>query len=99
MADIPGIIEGASRGRGKGLHFLRHVERTNVLMYVLDGLGEAEGRGPVRDLEVLVEEIEGYADGALMSRTAMVTCNKLDLFETDEERVEVVREVREAAGR
>ena len=99
MADIPGIIEGASGGRGKGLHFLRHVERTNVLMYVLDSFGEAEGRGPVRDLEVLVSEIEGYAGGALMGRTAMVTCNKLDLFETEEERAEAVGEVREAAGR
>ena len=50
------------------MQFLRHVERTNVLMYVVDGSGERGGRGPISDLEVLVGEVEAYAGGALMGR-------------------------------
>ena len=84
--------------RGKGFHFLRHVERTRVLCYVLDGMGEGDGREPVTDLEVLVREIEEYANGALLDRSSVVACNKLDLFEGDE-KLEVVGRVQEAAER
>jgi len=82
MADIPGIIEGASQGAGLGLDFLRHVERTRLLMHVVDISG-MEGRDPVEDLDSIDRELAAYGD--LSSRPQIVVCNKMDLPGADEQ--------------
>ncbi|MEJ7653719.1 MAG: GTPase ObgE [Chloroflexia bacterium] len=76
IADIPGLIEGAHRGVGLGDEFLRHVERTRVLLYVLDGSG-LEGRSPLDDFNVLRKEIELYQT-TLADRPSVVAFNKID---------------------
>jgi len=82
VADIPGLIAGASQGRGKGIDFLRHIERTKALCYMLDVAG-TEGRDPHDDLRVLVEELAAYGDGTLLERDALVVANKVDLIEPE----------------
>lgn len=79
IADIPGLIEGAHRGVGLGHEFLRHIERTRVLLYVIDASG-LEGRSPVRDLEVLRKELALYRP-ELAERPSVVFANKMDLAE------------------
>ncbi len=76
MADVPGIIEGAAKGVGLGLAFLRHLERSKVLVYVIDMAG-TDNREPWRDYEVLKKEIDEYSV-ELASRPALVVANKLD---------------------
>jgi GTPase len=88
VADIPGIIEGASEDRGLGLDFLRHIERTQVLIFVLDGSG-IDGRRAADDYQVLRQELSAY-DPALCDRPFVVAMNKCD---TEEYR-EQVREFR-----
>jgi len=77
MADIPGIIEGASEGIGLGHEFLRHVERTRLLIHVVDASG-IEGRNPIEDFDLINKEIEMY-NPTLASRTQIVAANKRDL--------------------
>ena len=77
MADIPGIIEGASEGRGLGHEFLRYVERTRLLIHVVDASG-IEGRNPIEDFDLINKEIEMY-NPTLASRTQIVAANKRDL--------------------
>ena len=74
FADIPGLIEGAARGAGLGLRFLRHVERTRVLLYVLDGAAA----DPAGDLEAVRREVAEYS-GELSGRPSLVVANKVDL--------------------
>lgn len=74
VADIPGLIEGAHRGAGLGLEFLRHVERTRVLVHVLDGTRP----DPVADMEVVNRELAEYS-GVLTERRQVVVVNKVDL--------------------
>jgi len=76
MADIPGIVEGASEGVGLGIQFLRHVERTRLLVHVVDIAG-SEGRDPVEDFEQICDELVGYGD--LAERPQIVAANKMDL--------------------
>jgi small GTP-binding protein len=76
MADIPGLVDGASDGRGQGLDFLRHIERTKALLYVVDA---SSPNGPVDDLKVLVKEMKSY-DASLLSRPAVIAANKVDLL-------------------
>lgn len=76
MADIPGIVEGASEGVGLGIQFLRHVERTRLLLHVLDIAG-SEGRDPVEDFERICDELVAYGD--LAERPQIVAANKMDL--------------------
>jgi len=76
MADVPGIIEGAARGVGLGLAFLKHLERSKVLVYVIDMAG-TDNREPWKDYEVLHKEIEEYSV-ELASRPFLVVANKLD---------------------
>ncbi len=78
IADIPGLIEGASEGVGLGFAFLRHVERTRLLLQVVDASGQ-EGREPADDLRVIDEELARYGD--LEERARIVVANKLDLPE------------------
>lgn len=78
MADIPGLIEGASEGVGLGLQFLRHVERCRVLIHLLDLGAVAEGRDPFKDFQVLNKELARYSK-ELSLRPQVVVANKLDL--------------------
>ena len=78
MADIPGIIEGASEGVGLGHQFLRHVERCKVLIHLIDMGAEGEGRAPLHDFDVLTAELGKYSP-ELASKPQVVAANKLDL--------------------
>jgi GTP-binding protein len=82
IADIPGIIKGAHEGRGLGLNFLRHIERTKVLLYVIDIVGEDEDRDPVVDFMTLENELQMYhnrARSVLSEKPAMILANKTDI--------------------
>ena len=76
LADIPGLVEGASEGVGLGHAFLRHVERTRMLLHVVDISG-SEGRDPLEDYDAIMKELEAYGD--LKSRPMIVVANKMDL--------------------
>jgi GTP-binding protein len=82
IADIPGIIENAHQNRGLGLEFLRHIERTNLLLFVLDASG-IDGREPSDDYRVLREEIAHY-NPELLERPYLVVLNKIDTEESKE---------------
>lgn len=81
LADIPGIIQGAHENRGLGLEFLRHVERTKVLLYILDASG-IDGRTPSHDWEVLQDELHKY-NPELLERPFLVVLNKIDAEESE----------------
>ncbi|MFI8104425.1 GTPase ObgE [Streptomyces sp. NPDC086023] len=78
IADVPGLIPGASQGRGLGLEFLRHVERCSVLVHVLDTATLESDRDPVSDLDVIEEELRLYG-GGLEKRPRLVVLNKVDI--------------------
>ncbi|MBO6307493.1 MAG: GTPase ObgE [Oribacterium sp.] len=78
MADIPGLIEGASEGVGLGHEFLRHIERCKVLVHVVDASG-CEGRDPVEDIKTINEEIGKY-DPDILKKPMIIACNKTDLI-------------------
>ncbi|MBL8922287.1 MAG: GTPase ObgE [Myxococcaceae bacterium] len=78
MADIPGLIEGASEGAGLGHQFLRHVERCRVLVHLVDLSGVVEGRDPVKDFDAINTELKKYS-AALAQKPMIVVANKLDL--------------------
>lgn len=80
MADIPGLIAGASQGAGLGHRFLKHVERSGLLVQVVDASG-LEGRDPVDDLRVVRQELEAYQP-ELLQRLKLVVANKVDLAES-----------------
>jgi GTP-binding protein len=77
MADLPGLVEGAHKGVGLGLRFLRHVERTRLLLYVLD-LDPNRERGPVEEFQILRHEVQMYQP-SLLQRPCLVALNKVDL--------------------
>jgi GTPase len=82
VADVPGLIPGASQGRGLGHHFLRHVERCSTLVHVLDCATEEPGRDPVSDLAVIEEELAAYGDATgaeLLTRPRLIVLNKIDV--------------------
>ena len=80
LADIPGLIEGAAAGAGLGHEFLRHVERTKVLVHVLDASGGLEGRDPLADFRTINDELAAY-DEELSNKPMLVALNKVDLPE------------------
>ena len=82
LADIPGLIEGASEGVGLGHNFLRHVERTNILIHVLDVSG-MEGRDPKKDFDAINDELRKYSE-KLANKKQIVALNKIDLVFDDE---------------
>ena len=82
MADIPGLIEGASEGIGLGHDFLRHIERTKVIIHVLDASG-IEGRDPVEDFYKINKELELYSS-KLAKRRQVIAANKIDLPQSEE---------------
>jgi GTPase len=77
VADIPGLIEGASKGAGLGLTFLRHVERTRLLIHLLD-ISEGPSRDAVKDFHALNQELKAY-HSSLQKKTQLVALNKIDL--------------------
>ena len=83
VADVPGLIPGASEGKGLGLEFLRHVERCHVLVHVLDCATLDPGRDPISDLEVIEAELAAYGgtEGDLADRPRLVALNKVDVPE------------------
>jgi len=93
IADVPGLVEGASVGRGLGHEFLRHVERAGVLVHVLD-CASYEQRDPREDLETIVGELAAYQPD-LVERPALLWLNKVD---ADRDTAEIVRPDLEAAG-
>ncbi|WP_394522105.1 GTPase ObgE [Lacrimispora sp. JR3] len=83
MADIPGLIEGASEGVGLGHDFLRHIERTRVLVHVVDA-ASTEGRDPIADIHAINKELEAY-NPELLERPQIIAANKTDaIFDEDE---------------
>ena len=82
MADIPGIIEGASEGVGLGLDFFRHIERTRLLVHVVDISG-VEGRDPIEDFKKINEELKNYSV-KLWDRPQIVVANKIDMLYDEE---------------
>lgn len=95
-ADIPGLIEGASEGKGLGHQFLRHIERTALLAHMVDVTGGFEGRDPIDDYHIINRELEAYAP-ELSRRPMVVLANKCDMPNT-EEKVEELRRMAEADG-
>lgn len=95
MADIPGIIEGASEGAGLGHEFLRHIDRCRLLVHVVDISG-SEGRDPVADFDAINQELAQYSPD-LASRPQIVAANKTDIM-ADESLLETLREHVEALG-
>ncbi len=83
MADIPGLIEGASEGIGLGHSFLKHIERTKVLIHVVDA-ASTEGRDPVADIRAINKELEAY-NPELLSRPQVIAANKVDAIYDDGE--------------
>jgi len=81
IADIPGIIEGASEGIGLGLKFLRHIERTRLLLHVIDVSG-TEGRNPVQDFKAINKELEKYSE-KLSKRKQIIVANKIDAMQDE----------------
>lgn len=81
IADIPGIIEGASNGTGLGLQFLRHIERTRLLLHVIDVSG-IEGRNPVDDFKTINEELKSYSE-KLSKRKQIIVANKIDSMQDE----------------
>ena len=77
MADLPGLIEGASEGKGLGLQFLKHIERCRLIVHVLDMQGGNEDRDPLNDYEIINNELKTYP-GSLDKRIQIVVCNKMD---------------------
>lgn len=94
VADIPGLIEGASEGRGLGHEFLRHIERTALIVQVVDLTGDWEGRDPLEDYEIIKNELALYAD-ELAARPRIVVANKIDVPGTEEACEALAAQVRE----
>lgn len=83
LADIAGIIEGAHEGQGLGFKFLKHIERTKVLIHVVDVSG-SEGRNPIEDFDKIMEELRKYSE-KILKKPMLVAANKIDLVGEDSE--------------
>ena len=82
VADLPGLIEGASQGVGLGTQFLRHIERTRVILHIID-MSASEGRDPYEDYLAINKELESY-NLRLMERPQIIVANKMDMPESQE---------------
>lgn len=97
MADIPGLIEGASEGIGLGHAFLRHIERTKVLIHMVD-VASTEGRNPIEDIRTIHAELKAYNE-ELLQRPMVIAANKIDaIYAEDEDPVEALRKAFEPEG-
>ncbi|MGN0377479.1 MAG: GTPase ObgE [Suilimivivens sp.] len=82
MADIPGLIEGASEGVGLGFEFLRHIERTKVIIHIVDA-ASTEGRDPIADIYAINKELEAY-NPEIAARPQVIAANKIDMIYDDD---------------
>ncbi|MBO1871636.1 GTPase ObgE [Lachnoanaerobaculum sp. Marseille-Q4761] len=90
MADIPGLIEGASEGVGLGHDFLKHIERTKVLVHVVDA-ASTEGRDPVEDIKTIMNELKNY-DENLLKRPQLIAANKIDaIYDEENDKIERIQ--------
>jgi GTP-binding protein len=89
VADIPGLIEGAHLGHGLGIKFLKHIERTKILVHIID-ISPYSQRDPVEDFHTVKKELEAF-DPSLVKRTQIVVANKIDLLPGSEERLEKLK--------
>jgi GTP-binding protein len=98
MADIPGLISGAAEGVGLGLEFLRHIDRTKVLVHVLDASGGLEAVDPLESFDTVIAELAAY-DAELVSKPMLVALNKMDLPESRQQLPRLERALREKGFR
>ncbi len=91
-ADIPGLIEGASEGAGLGIEFLKHIERTRVLVHVVDISG-IEGREPYEDFKKINSELKNYSE-VLSKRPQIVVLNKCDIYGAEENAKEFIKKIK-----
>ncbi len=96
MADIPGLIEGASEGVGLGHDFLRHIERTRILVHVVDA-ASVEGRDPVEDIKTIDRELESY-DLQLAKKPQVIAANKVDAIYLEDGQTDPIEALRAAFG-
>ena len=99
LADIPGLIEGASEGIGLGFQFLKHIQRTKVLIHVVDA-ASTEGRDPIEDIRTIQNELASY-DPELLKKPAVIAANKVDVIQTedgDEDPIERLKNTFEPEG-
>ena len=90
VADIPGLIEGAHAGAGLGDRFLRHLDRTRLLVHLLDASATADGRSPLADYEAMNRELALY-DPELAARPQIVVLNKMDIPEVRKRKAQIAR--------
>lgn len=97
IADIPGLIEGAAQGIGLGHEFLRHIERTRLIVHIVDA-ASTEGRDPIEDIHAINKELAAY-DEKLASRPQIIAANKIDMiYDKDKDPVEKIRAAFESEG-
>lgn len=97
IADIPGLIEGASQGVGLGHEFLKHIERTKVIIHMVDAAG-VEGRNPVEDIIAINKELEAF-NPALIEKPWVIAANKIDaIYSEEESQLEAIKEEFEPKG-
>lgn len=97
IADIPGLIEGASEGVGLGLDFLRHIERTKVIIHMVDA-ASVEGRDPIADIHAINKELRAYSP-EVAARPQIIAANKIDaIWDTESDPVEKIRREFEPKG-
>lgn len=96
MADIPGLIEGASEGVGLGHEFLRHIERTKLIVHIVDA-ASTEGRDPVEDIYAINKELEAY-NAEIAKRPQFIVANKIDMIVTEDDPVARIRAEFELQG-
>lgn len=94
IADIPGLIEGASEGIGLGHEFLKHIERCKVIIHLVDGAG-TEGRDPIADIKAINCELSKY-NNILMKKKQVIAVNKMDLIFDSDERDFIIGEIKDA---
>jgi len=95
VADIPGLIEGAHEGHGLGIQFLKHVERTRLLLHLVD-VSEMSGREPKHDFDVILEELASFSD-ELAAKPMFVVATKMDAAQ-DPKRVESLKRKAQRRG-
>ncbi len=96
IADIPGLIEGASEGIGLGHEFLRHIERTKLIVHIVDA-ASTEGRDPIEDIYAINKELEAY-NAEIAHRPQIIAANKIDMIYTDDDPVAKIRAEFEPKG-
>lgn len=96
IADIPGLIEGASEGVGLGHQFLRHIERTKVIIHIVDA-ASTEGRDPIADIKAINKELENY-NPKLLERPQVIAANKIDVIYGEDDPIKALKDAFEPEG-